>query len=146
MADSLLSALTAVSTPADADLFYTVQSATDKKATRAQIVKPTQTTIAASDAAYAPAQNESIILDDVGDNNAINVIFSAVLTQGQQVTIYAADNGGSSHTVKLFTGQTVDGTNNTMTFNAAADFIKIEGVTATRAIIIVNNSVTLSAT
>lgn len=146
MADTKISALTAVTTPADADIFPGVQSTSNLKWTRAQIITPTRTTIAASDASYTPAFNESIILDDAGDNDNIAVVFDAVLTQGQTVTIFAADGGGTGHTVKLAGSQTVDGTNNTMTFDADGDFIKIEGINATRAIILVNNSVTLSAT
>lgn len=100
-------------------------------------------TVTVTDATYAPtATFEVLNLNHA--STPIAITYAAEIPVGSVVVIFATDNGASSHTVTLAGSQTWDGTNNIATFNAAEDFIVIVALSATRVLILVNNSVTLS--
>lgn len=151
-----LDALTALTgaNVANGDLFHIgdVDASASKKITAAELLNFINTglsfdidTVTATNAAYAPNSTfQVIVLDDDGDNDAIAVTFASALSAGSVLIVYAADNGGSSHTVVLGGSQTWDGTNDTATFNAAEDFVVVVALSATRVLILVDNSVTYS--
>jgi len=70
----------------------------------------------------------------------------AAPTDGCFLDIWLASITSGSVTVKTATGVTFDGTNNTATFDAAADELRICYKSATQWQIVYNNSVTFSST
>lgn len=105
----------------------------------------TVTTVTTTNASFAPSATfETVVLNHASVD--IDITYAAVLPTGNVAIFHAVNNGATSHTVKLAASQTFDGTNNTAEFNAADDRLMIQAISATRAIILYNNSVTFSST
>lgn len=102
-------------------------------------------TVDATNAAYALSNTlQVVVIDDDGDNTDIAITLAAAIPTGAIAVFHAADGGSTGHTVTLGGSQTWDGTNNIATFNAADDRVAVIAISATRVIIIYNNSVTFS--
>ena len=147
MANQKISELTAVTVPADTDLFEVVQSTSNKSETREQIKEFDEVTLAATDASYTVTSKRLIMyLDDVGDDTDIDVTFDAVLQSGQELIIVALDGGAAAHNVILPAGgsQTWDGTNKTAVFDTAGDYISVVSVGNRQLVVQANNGVTFS--
>lgn len=88
------------------------------------------------------AISRQIITLASGSNIALTI--SGAPTIGDELIIYAINNGAGSHTVILSGSVTFDGTNETATFNAAGDAIHAVAISTTRWLVVYNNSVTFS--
>lgn len=64
---------------------------------------------------------------------------------GWEIEIYRLGSGGVTHTVQLPSGVTWDGTNRTANFNGDADRIRAKAISATRFLVLENDSVTFTA-
>lgn len=89
------------------------------------------------------AVRQAINLDNAGADIVLTIL--AAPDVGDELVIYAENNGAASHSVVLSGSVTWDGTNQTAVFNLAGDSIHLFGLSATRWNIISNNGVTFSA-
>jgi hypothetical protein len=78
------------------------------------------------------------------DTTARAITFTGAPAYGW-LLIIAAQATATSHTAQLPAGVTYDGTNNLATLNGAGDVLILLATSATRYLILYNNSVTLSA-
>lgn len=154
MADTKISALTALTganvASGDQLAIVDTDATATKSITAAEFLNYinagllfTVTTVTATDASYAPASTFEVIYLNHATVD-IDLTYAAAIPTGSVVIIFAIDNGTTSHTVTLGGSQTWDGTNTVADFNAAEDFIVIVALSATRVLILVNNSVTLA--
>lgn len=76
---------------------------------------------------------------------AIALTVSNAPEAGWEIEIYRLGSGGVTHTVQLPSGVTWDGTNRTANFNGDADRIRAKAISATRFLVLENDSVTFTA-
>ncbi len=86
---------------------------------------------------------EQFVTLDLG--TAIALTISNAPEAGWKIEIYRIGSGGVTHTVQLPSGVTWDGTNRTANFNGDADRIRAKAISATRFLVLENDSVTFTA-
>jgi hypothetical protein len=143
MADTKTSALTALGAVPDIlDLIPLVDtSASATKSVTAAYLRSLAGQAITASGSHALAPLQAFVFTDT---TARAITFTGAPAYGW-LLIIAAQATATSHTVQLPAGVTYDGTNNLATLNGAGDVLILLATSATRYLILYNNSVTLSA-
>lgn len=145
MANTKISDLTEDTAPQDDDELVTVDTSTStsKRVALAAIVRFEVDTVVVT-GSITPRARQMIILNHASTPIALTISGAPVI--GDEIEIIAEDNGGSSHTVVLSGSVTFDGTNQTATYDAAAERLRMIAESVTRWRIVDNTGgVALSA-
>jgi hypothetical protein len=143
MADTKTSALTALGAVPDIlDLIPLVDtSASATKSVTAAYLRSLAGQAITASGSHALAPLQAFVFTDT---TARAITFTGAPAYGW-LLIIAAQATATSHTAQLPAGVTYDGTNNLATLNGAGDVLILLATSATRYLILYNNSVTLSA-
>lgn len=145
MVDTKISELTEDTAPQDDDELVTVDTSAgaSKRVALAAIVRYEVDTVVVTGSFTARAR-QMVILNHASTPIALTISGAPVV--GDELEIIAEDNGGSSHTCVLSGSVTFDGTNQTATFDATAERLRMIAESITRWRIVANTGgVVLSA-